>query len=114
MTKATGNNGQPVKGPGKETLLANDEGGGGAFRGKCGNCNKVGNKRAHCTKSKKTGGGGNGGNVSKSCNHCDTKGHLESGCWKKNPDTAPYWFKKKKEATGSSVEMMLSFVENNE
>ena len=76
LTKATGNTGQSAKGSGKETSLANPEGGGGAFKGKYRNCNKVGHKRAQCTKAKKSGGGGNGGNGRKCCNHCGLKGHL--------------------------------------
>ena len=76
MTKATGNMGQSAKGSGKETPLANPEGGDGAFKGTGRNCNEVGHKRAQYTKAKKSGGGGNSGNGGKSCNHCRIKGHL--------------------------------------
>jgi len=32
----------------------------------------------------------------KTCKHCRKKGHLENGCWKKDPENAPAWYRQKK------------------
>ena len=47
------------------------------------------------------------------CNVCGKKGHAKDDCWKVHPEKAPQWFQdlqKKKEASGSSVEVVLASV----
>lgn len=117
LTKKGGNS----HGKEKEVQLASAEGGKGSFKGICGHCNKrCGYKRKDCPLRKAGNNGSNsnggGGNGDKTCNHCGRKGHLESGCWKKNPDKAPQWYKDlqaKGEAAGSSVEIMVACIEED-
>ena len=107
---------------------ANSSGNEGNFRGVCGFCNKVcGYKRKDCPLRKAAGGSGGGGggggggrnsggggNSNKTCNCCGKKGHVEADCWVKHPDKAPKWFKDlqaKKEASGTTIEMMLASIE---
>lgn len=50
------------------------------------------------------------GKANKTCKHCGKKGHVESGCWKKDPEKAPSWYRQKndKEAQETSaVEITL-------
>ena len=63
------------------------------------------------SKTGSTGGGSGGGGSNKTCNHCDTKGHLGKDGWKNNPKNTLDWYKKKAEAAGASVEMMMASVE---
>ncbi len=63
------------------------------------------------------------GNVKKkketrTCNHCQKKGHIEKDCWEKHPDKVPEKFKKKKDAktekAGAAVkedEHLLSLID---
>ena len=113
LSKTTGKNAGAND---KEVQLAAAD---GEFKGVCGNCKKVcGYKRKTCPHPKangngRGGGGGGGASSNKTCNHCGMRGHLEADCWKKHPEKAPEWFKKKAEAAGSSVEIMLASIEQD-
>ena len=118
LAKAGSGGGQ--RGGEKEVHLASTDG--YRFPGVCSHCGKkAGHKRADCPDRKagkpKAGSGapgGGGNNNGKTCNFCGGKGHVEEGCWKKHPDLAPDWLKKKlasAEASGSSVEIMMSSIE---
>ena len=97
--------------------------GGGKFTGVCGNCKEVCSyKRKDCLHPKAEvsnngagGGGGESTKTKKTCNHCGKPGHLEAGCWIKNPDLEPQWIKnrekKAKEASGASVELMCTVID---
>ena len=53
----------------------------------------------------------------RTCNHCQMKGHIEVNCWKKNPSLMPEKFKgKKTEKAGAAVEEehLLSLVDIDE
>jgi hypothetical protein len=50
----------------------------------------------------------------RTCNHCQMKGHIEVNCWKKNPSLMPEKFKgKKTEKAGAAVEeeVLLSHID---
>ena len=75
----------------------------GAFYGEFSFCHKKGHKRKDCKERKEKA-------KSMKCKHCDATGHLEDGCWKKNPDKAPQWYKdlqKNKRVSASNVVVCL-------
>ena len=87
LTKTTNQSGS-TRQAGKENTLANKKM--HAFKGRCGNCNEVGHKCAHCPKPKGDGGrgggsrgngggrGNDGSNIT--CNHCGLQYHKEADC----------------------------------
>ena len=108
----------------KEVQLVQTEG--YRFLGTCSHCGKkAGHKRKDCPeqkaskpKAKGAGGGGAGNHNGKKCNFYGGEGHVEDGCWKKKPDLAPDWLKKKlkdgNKAASLSVEIMLASVEETD
>lgn len=73
------------------------------FKGTCFKCKRVGHRASECKGIPRNDdrGGRNSRRGTKSqavtCRHCGKKGHVESGCWLKNPAQQPEWFKKKME-----------------
>ena len=97
-------NGSSGKGKEKEVQLTSAS---GSFNGECSFCHKKGHKRKDCKDRKEKAKG-------MKCGHCGATGHLEDGCWKKNPDKAPQWYKdlqKNKGVSASNVEICLPCVE---
>ena len=76
---------------------------------RCYGCGKKGHIKRDCKQKKSFKSG------DKDCSHCHKKGHSESSCWKKHPNLAPDWVKRKsnREIAGIALDEEIAFMSTN-